>query len=62
MNKHHVKAEKVRQHLDSHPHDYKSVVALLKINSDAIALDIKHREDMERKEVAKHRREYEKRT
>lgn len=51
------KLRKIEQHLEEHPHDYQSVISLIKTNSDAIA-ERKRLEMIEKKrKVAKIRAE-----
>jgi len=62
MNKYNEKAEKIRQHLNSHPHDYESVVSLFKTESKAIDYEKKLRMDKQKALIAEYRREHEKHT
>jgi len=57
MNKYDVRAEKIRQHLHSHPHDYQSVVSLFKTESDAIAYEKRQKLNTQKALIAKYRRE-----
>lgn len=54
MNKSEIKAKKIRQHLESHPNDYQSVVSLFKTESDAISYEIKKKENQHKKEISKY--------
>lgn len=54
MNKSEIKAKRIRQHLESHPNDYQSVVSLFKTESDAISYSIKKKENERRKEISQY--------
>jgi len=58
MNKYDFKAEKMREHLKMHPHDYQCVVSLLKAESASIECERNKRKNEHMALVAKYRRLY----
>lgn len=54
-----TKLERIDAHLAEHPKDYQTVIARLKIQSDAIEHMRKHEMDMRLKRVAEIRKKYE---
>lgn len=56
MNKYTKRIESMINHLSENPHDYQSVISLLKANSNSIVCENKKKNDMKQKEIAKYRR------
>lgn len=56
MNKYDEKANRIREHLQSHPHDYQGVISLFKAESNSIMCEKTQKRNKEMAKIAKYRR------
>lgn len=56
MNKYDEKADRIRAHLATHPHDYQSVISLFKMDSASIEYERQQRRNKKMALIAKFRR------
>lgn len=56
MNKYDEKANRIKKHLQSHPHDYQGVISLFKVESNSIVYERTQKRNKEMAKIAKYRR------